>query len=94
MTVVFALFYIDLYFFKSCLLLRPESYTGRIQEVDFDAFIFYTVDEQKSHVTMMKADFFKLNIVDIGQFDVYISSCPLEKKSTPAFALDAKAILK
>jgi hypothetical protein len=94
MTVVFVPFYSNLYFFKSCLLLRPESYTGRIQEVHLNTFIFYAVDEQKLHITLTKDNFLELNIIDTGQFNVFIAGCSLKQKSTPTFAIDTKTILK
>jgi len=82
----------NLNLFKSCLLLRPESYTGRIQEVHLNTFIFYAVDEQKLHVAMTEANFLDLNIIYTGQFNVYIAGCSLKQKSTPTFAIYTKAI--
>jgi len=36
----------------------------------------------------------ELNIIDTGQFNVFIAGCSLKQKSTPTFAIDTKTILK
>jgi hypothetical protein len=43
---------------------------------------------------MTEANFLDLNIIDTGQFNVYIAGCSLKQKSTPTFAFYTKTILK